>query len=339
MKESDPDRLQIKAAKGLTEKLITTSNARDSQKPDLVTVISFNEEATTLYDLGDPSGAISVFDSIMYEGNTIISRGISNAIEKVSAIGHDPTANRSGIIVLTDGVDEVNSVQSPELVNATIAEIELSAKLGIRVSFGFLKTGDTPMHDPRIRDAIDSTGGIYSYFGEPGSQEGFIKQIVDHGITALDQQKKAISLFPGGTTSGRVKSGDGKEFVYTAGAGEKFNVTVRSEGGLGLTLKLRGPAGASNPSGVQTDSNGVAFLESTATAQGDVSIDVKATNPADSGRFMVRVDSVACGRPSVSSNGTNPQTPTYVPFQGMGVSLAGNAYSTAFLLLGMFFFF
>jgi hypothetical protein len=102
MVDSDPANLRLSAGVELTNWLISDKEATASVKPDLVTVINFSDEATLDYPLGDPGNADSAFNGIGADGGTFIAGGVQMAIDQIVG-GPAPTAQRSGIVVFTDG--------------------------------------------------------------------------------------------------------------------------------------------------------------------------------------------------------------------------------------------
>jgi hypothetical protein len=154
MYSTDPYDLRILAGEQINDWLITSKGAGGSKKEDLVTVVDFDNTPTLLYPLGDPSGANDVFKLIDSMGSTYIAGGVDMARSELTKSGNDPTANRTGIVVLTDGSDYSTS----DLVTS----IDACGQLGIRVSFGFL-TYDASYQDPEVLTAILGTGGMASF--------------------------------------------------------------------------------------------------------------------------------------------------------------------------------
>jgi hypothetical protein len=110
MAESDPANLRLIAGKSVVDWLISKHEATSTRKPDLVTVIDFDEIATLDYPLGDPAGADSSLDGIGADGGTFIAGGVELAIDQLTASGTGATSDRSGILVFTDG--EVSTIKS-----------------------------------------------------------------------------------------------------------------------------------------------------------------------------------------------------------------------------------
>lgn len=103
MSENDPTNLRITAGKAINDWLIAQNEVKAGQKVDKVTVVDFDDYATVLYPLGDPTGAVSTFDLIDSSGGTYIADGVSTAITQLTGSGSGSTKGRSGIVVLTDG--------------------------------------------------------------------------------------------------------------------------------------------------------------------------------------------------------------------------------------------
>src|SRR4051812_36966900 len=128
MDDNDPTDIRLAAAKALSDSLISSSEAIDGKTADLLTVVEFSSTADVLYPLGDPTAASNLFAGIGNFGGTYIGGGIEAAVNELSKPGNDPTANRAGIIVLTDGLDDPTSG-----MNGTIEQITRAGALGIRV--------------------------------------------------------------------------------------------------------------------------------------------------------------------------------------------------------------
>jgi hypothetical protein len=103
MSESDPYNLRAPASRSVLDWLISKNESTSTKPQDLVTVITFDDQAYIDYPLGDPAGAYSSLSQIGDFGGTYIAGGVQAAIEQITADGTGITANRSGIIVFTDG--------------------------------------------------------------------------------------------------------------------------------------------------------------------------------------------------------------------------------------------
>lgn len=103
MTENDPSDLRLDAGRALVNNWLIPSKHSGSAKSDLVTVIDFDGSANLDYPLGDPKGANKSFDTIFPSGGTYIAGGVQMAIEQLTS-GSGDTADRSAIIVFTDGV-------------------------------------------------------------------------------------------------------------------------------------------------------------------------------------------------------------------------------------------
>jgi hypothetical protein len=102
MSESDPANLRLSAGVELTDWLISNKEATTSVPADMVSVINFDDVPTLDYPLGDPGNADSAFNGIGADGGTFIAGGLQMAIQQIVG-GPAPTAQRSGIVVFTDG--------------------------------------------------------------------------------------------------------------------------------------------------------------------------------------------------------------------------------------------
>ncbi len=132
----DPDDIRLAASQALNNALVDSSEATNGKTADLVTVVDFASSGRLRYPLGDPSGANDVIGSITLRGGTAIGTGIEAVIEELTKTGNDPTANRTGIIVFTDGQDDPSSGTV-----LTIEQVKRAVDLGIRISFGVIRYG------------------------------------------------------------------------------------------------------------------------------------------------------------------------------------------------------
>jgi hypothetical protein len=302
MATNDPQNLRLAAAKSLNDALVGQAEASSSQAADLVSVVAFSDIADILYPLGDPAGANSIIDSIVLGYNTAIGGGIQAAIQDLTAPGNDPTANRTGIIVFTDGLDYPESGKA-----LTLSETQRAASLGIRVSFGFLTP--TPQNqDVEILRAILQSGGIYATIDQASTQQAFVALVLANGLTNLDVAgaNATGTLLPGISTAKFLQTGT-NSFTYAAQAGETFNVTVEALDPIALTVTLRDVSADTDIASNTTDATtGIAVVGYTAPSAMDVEVVVVATN-ASTGIFSVGLNS------SIPLNETCNATATVPP--------------------------
>lgn len=129
----------------------------------------FTNVSSPSYPLGDPSGADKAIDEITIVGGTYIAGGLDTAMTQLNASGHDPTANRTGVVIFTDGSDSYTT----ELVDY----INHAGAQGVRVSFGFLAgdsySGGYSYQDPTVLEAVKGTGGFYATITGAQAQNAF----------------------------------------------------------------------------------------------------------------------------------------------------------------------
>ncbi|KAI9766035.1 MAG: hypothetical protein M1839_005265, partial [Geoglossum umbratile] len=157
MSGNDPQDLRLTAARTLDKSLISMSEAINGKTADLVTVVVFAGTPSVKYPLGDPQGAESNLIHYPLEDYTYAGGGIDKSIDELIKPGHEPTPNRTSIIVFTDGLDNAGGG-----VSSTLSKIDRARILGIRVSYGFLVDRNGDQSDPRIQKAVLQTGGTYS---------------------------------------------------------------------------------------------------------------------------------------------------------------------------------
>lgn len=330
MATNDPDDLRLVAAKALNDALIGQSEATGGQAADLVTVVEFSSASDVLYSLGDPSGANSIIDSITLSGGTAIGTGIQAAIEELTAPGNDPTANRTGIVVLTDGQDDPPSGKA-----LTISETQRAASLGIRVSFGFL-TPTSQDQDIEILRAILQSGGVYATINQASTQQAFVALALANGLTGLDatSANATSTLLPGISTAKFLQTGTNK-FTYAAQAGETFNITVEALDPIALMVTLRDVSANKDIISNTTDSTGVTVVGYTAQSRMDVEVVITATN-SSTGIFSVGLNSSI--PLSATCNATSPPAPKPSVYTGGAVSAwmgTNNLFAVLTSILGL----
>lgn len=305
---TDPSDLRIVAARTLNEALVSQAEAASGKQPDLVTVVDFDGSAAVIYELGDPAGAGPSFDLLDSSGSTYIASGVEAAITELTKPGYDPTADRSGIIVLTDGADSWTDDLIAAIDNATAA--------GIRVSFGFLPEDASAATDPDVQAAILRTGGKYAIFSSAESQQSFVNLVLANGLTASDYANSTSSTLVSGLSITAFVSTTGpNEFIYNAQAGEVLNVNLTSITAGTLDAKLTDASGAELTTAT-TDTNTTFTVD--VPSAGELVLSVTASNQTGSALFQVGVNSslgisnciLTPGNTTVPANGTNTTSPT-----------------------------
>lgn len=330
--DTDPDDLRVVAAKNLNNALISSSKATGDKKADLVTVIDFDSSAAVIYSLGDPSGANTEIDTIDSSGGTAIYDGVAKAIDELSKPGNDPTANRTGIVVLTDGQDSSTT--------ALIKEINRAGGLGIRVSFGFLDPSSSSAAAPDVLAAILKTGGIYSTISSASAQQSFVNLVFSNGITGADAGASVSNVLLPGISTAQFQSGSGSNtFTYSAQSGEKLNFTIQALSAQTLEATLKDKSAGTELNKTKTGTDGSAFMAFDAQQAVDLELVVTSGTSNTSALFSVGMNSslgvVNCSLPgstptNSSGNGTygpgSYTSPTPVQYTG-----AANALGTGLL--------
>lgn len=250
--ETDPQDLRVSAAKALNNSLTDLFEAGVDGRPDRSAVIDFDDSASVVSPLADPS--LALFGSIDSAGGTNIAGGVTAAIGELTKDPNDSTRGRSAIVVFTDGEDSN--------LDALIDEVLRAGSLGIRVSFGFLAPPSTARHATRgvgaapfsvartdrptadppagLVDAILRTGGVYSTIDSASDQQAFVELVTDRGVTDLDDpngRDDGGPLTAGASATGRISDpGDGDTFSFQASAGRVLRITVTSLEGPELAV-------------------------------------------------------------------------------------------------------
>ncbi|OCL03398.1 hypothetical protein AOQ84DRAFT_325997 [Glonium stellatum] len=282
MADTDPDNLRLVAGRAVNDWLITSKEASGSKKEDLVTVVSFSDVASLLYPLGDPSGADSVFSQIGADGGTFIAGGVDMASSELTKSGHGATANRSGIVVFTDGEDS-DTITLVESINNC-------SSLGIRVSFGFL-TYDASFQDPSVLTAILDTGGMYATIDGATAQNSFVNLMLVHGLTDDDNPStKDSSTLVNGLSLATALSGSDSTLIYSAQANERLTFTITSvtAGDLDVTAN---DANGKQLGKTSVFSNFTNTLVVKAATSGDMKLQVATTSEQVNGLFIIGVNS------------------------------------------------
>jgi hypothetical protein len=308
--DTDPNNLRVVAAKNLNDALISSSEATADKKADVVTVVDFDSSAAVIYSLGDPSGANAEIDTIDSSGGTAIYDGVAKAIDELNKPGNDPTANRTGIVVLTDGQDSSTT--------DLITEIDRAGGLGIRVSFGFLDPTSSSAADPDVLAAILKTGGIYSAISSASAQQSFVNLVFSHGITGSDAGASVSNVLLPGISTAQFQSGSGSNtFTYSAQTGESLNFTIQALSAQTLEATLKDKVAGTELNKTTTGTDGTAFLTYDAQQAIELELVVTASTTNTSALFSVGLNSslgvVNCSLPGSTPTNTTGGNGTYGP--------------------------
>ncbi|KAF2461131.1 hypothetical protein BDY21DRAFT_361125 [Lineolata rhizophorae] len=278
---TDPDDLRVAAGRSLADVLVSTAEATADLQADQLAIVDFDSSATVIYELGDPAAAD--FSSIDSFGGTSIVSGVEAAVDELTKPESGPTADRAGIVVLTDG--QGGSVAS------LVEQINRAIGLGIRVSFGFLAADAEGAGDPDVLAAILSSSGIYSAFDNAAAQQGFVNLVVSHGLTNGGAGDGDTStLLAGLSIAAKVDPDGPNTFTYAAQDGEDLGFTVTSVTAGNLTCALSDASGAELAT-ASSDESGLATINVTAPATSELQLSVSASNTSEDATFLVMVNS------------------------------------------------
>ncbi|ORY07916.1 von Willebrand factor type A domain-domain-containing protein, partial [Clohesyomyces aquaticus] len=279
MTTNDPTNLRLAAGKSVLDWLITKSEATGGKKQDYVTVIEFSDKATLDYSLGDPANAYDAVAGIRITGGTYIASGVEMAIAQLTASGTGNTADRSGIVVFTDGEDSYPNLLVDQINNAT--------KAGIRVSFGYLTS--SIYQDTKVQGAIMNSGGAFFTISAAKDSNTFINGILVNGLTKQDNPNGDNSVLLSGLDASHYIAGsETQNLKYNARKSEVLIFTVQSvdAGNLDVQIKSGKKVLASGHTSYSYKTFSV-----TSPGDGEISVDVTAKNAPKNSIFIVGVDS------------------------------------------------
>jgi len=284
MATSDTSDLRLDAGRALNNWLISSAEAKNGKKSDLVTVIDFAGEATLDYPLGDPGlSANSSFGRIGSDGDdTYIASGVEMAIIELTKGGSGTTAGRSGIVVFTDGEDSSTSMLVSQISNAT--------SKGIRVSFGFLNS-NAGYQDKDIVLAIGKSGGVYSTITSEDSSNNFINYAILNGLTMNDNpQGNNSTLLAGLATAHFTGGSQTQSIIYNARAQESIDFVVETIDAGRLRAELLFGGKVQNTTNITSryDYGSLAIKTSRA---GQIEIKVTATKAPNDSIFIISATS------------------------------------------------
>ncbi|KAF2426200.1 hypothetical protein EJ08DRAFT_651880 [Tothia fuscella] len=308
--DTDPNDIRVVAAKNLNDALISSAKATADKKADLVTVVDFDSYAVVLYPLGDPSGANAQIDTINSSGGTAIYDGVAKAIDELAKGSNVPTANLTGIVVLTDGQDGSTT--------ALIREINRAGSLGIRVSFGFLDPSSSSAAAPNVLAAILKTGGIYSTISSASAQQSFVNLVFSNGITGSDAGSSVSNVLLPGIASAQFQSGSGSNtFTYSAQSGEALNFTIQALSSQTLDAVLKDKAAGTELNKTKTGTGGTGFMAYNVQQATELELVVTSGSTNASALFSVGMNSslgvVNCSLPGSTPTNTTGGNGTLTP--------------------------
>lgn len=286
--ENDPGNLRITAAAAFNAGLTSAAEAGPGGRPDRSATVDFDDSARVISALGDPDAAS--FAGIDSSGGTNIGSGVNLAIGELTRDPADPTANRAGIVVLTDGEDSDRA--------ALIAAIGRATSLGIRVSFGFLSPPTNPVTAQRSHPdqvvgrhqapspppadlvaAIVASGGVFSTIDSAQAQQAFVALVEARGATNLDDPNGADDGGPlasgVSTTAVAAAGGDVDTFSFGATRGRLLTIRVRALAGQPLALVVRDVGRGSRVLSARTGADAVAAVSGRLRTSRLVEIDVR----------------------------------------------------------------
>jgi hypothetical protein len=345
METNDPTNQRLIVAKDLAEALISQHVSAGEQSLDLLSVVAFGATADVVYGLGDPAGAVSLFDTITPMSGTFIGSGITATIDDLKS-SNNLTAGRTGLVIFSDGVDN-----SPAYTTRTIASLRRARDLDIRVSFGYIYPDAFDLGDVQtkqalieIQSAVQDTGGLFITLGNSSiQQELFVTSVLSHGLTESDDTSRVSLLYPGLSVVSTLLANESATFIYNATAGEHIDIKVRTIDPVSLILDLYDASNGRLTSSMRTGGRNSSMIAYQAVIAETLNITVSGETPLVHGNFEIGVISslnstIACANllPSfgalnstpiastttnISSNATSRPTQSISPtFEGQAAS-------------------
>jgi hypothetical protein len=329
--ETDPSGLRVTAAKELDATLISDADAGPDHLPDQVTVISFTDSAEVLYPIGDPAQAS--FAGVGADGGTYIAGGVALAIAQLTKDTQDPTEDHAGIVVFTDGQDSD--------ISDLLAELGRAARLGIRVSFGFLSpppTAITRRHKKRsmndwasprpswkrqtnstsilpadsLLTAILKTGGFFGTISSAEAQKAFVDLVIARGPTNINSIGPSFGgpLYSGvGIVSLTPAIGEPNIFTYHANKSSNLSFETKALSGPRLNVTLRDVEASKDLGRAVTNAQGLATIKYQASAGTDFELIVAPIAGAASNSTGLFEVNLSVGQVSNSTQGWNSTCP------------------------------
>ncbi len=261
---TDPGNRRIAAAQTFNAGLASAAQVGTTGVPDRSAVIDFDGAARVVSPLGDPD--VASFAGIDSSGGTNIAAGVSAGLAELTRDPQDPTGDRSGILVLTDGQDSDRT--------ALIAAVRAATTAGVRVSFGFLAPPATAASTarahaqvappPDLVQAILESGGVFSTIDSAEAQDAFVALVGSRGVTALDDPNGARdggSITAGVGVTGLAGPGPDRDtYPFRATPGRLLTITARTLAGGPVGLEAHDVAAGRRLARVRTGGDGQATL-------------------------------------------------------------------------------
>lgn len=261
---TDPGNRRIAAAQIFNAGLASAAEVGTTGVPDRSAVIDFDSRARVVSPLGDPEAAS--FAGVDSSGGTNIASGVSAGLAELTKDPQDPTGDRSGILVFTDGQDSDRT--------ALIAAVRAATAAGVRVSFGFLAppsgaASTSRAHaqvapPPDLVQAILESGGVFSTIDSAEAQEAFVALVGSRGVTALDDPNGAAdggSITAGLSVTGLAGPGPDRDtYPFRTTPGRLLTITTQTLSGGPVRLEAHDVARARRLARVGTGGDGTATL-------------------------------------------------------------------------------
>jgi hypothetical protein len=301
---TDPGNRRILAAMTFNAGLASAAEVGTSGVPDRSAVVDFDSGARLVFPLGDPDAAS--FAGIDSSGGTNIAAGVSAGLAELTKDPQDPTGDRSGILVFTDGQDSDRT--------ALIAAVRAATAAGVRVSFGFLAPPSSAASastaraqaqaapPPDLVQAILESGGVFSTIDSAEAQEAFVELVGSRGVTALDDPNGAGdggSIAPGVGVTGLAGPGPDRDpYAFRSTPGRLLTVTARTLSGGPVAVEAHDVAAGRRLARQRTGGDGQAVLRG--RFRSARLLDLEVTSNGAGGTYSLEVREVGVDLPGTA---------------------------------------
>jgi hypothetical protein len=324
--QTDPSNLRVSAAK----QLVSSLSANDQ-----VAIIDFDSIARVSYPLGPPSGA--TYGGIDSSGGTSIASGINLALDTLTFDNNNATHARSGIVVLTDGMDGSGAQYGQA--------VQRAADLGIRLSQGFLNPPAVPVAkrdtwlgrlsprqaaaadplggmNPDVVMAVLRTGGTVGIISSATAQARFVSQVVANGLTHADDPGSIAREFFLNVTATALVKPTSATYVFKTptAAGAKFTISLIKGASVSIGVHTKDVASGAETQHVIAPAQNWVFDY----AGANLEVVVSTASTAGTGSSLYTIQVVPATSPPTNSTTSAPPANSTSTSMAVSTSMTSN---------------